>query len=219
MNIYVVVEGLAESMVYPCWITLANNRLIRVWDLQEVKKDNFYIVSGMGYPQYFKKIAAAIQDVNEWPAFDRLVIAVDSEEMTREDKVIEINGIIVKKPCRVDIKIIIQHFCLEAWALGNIRIVREHSEDEIVRRYKAIYDVRKRDPEQLPGIPEEGNTRAQFALKYLVAAVREHRYNLAPYQKRNPRILMHQTYYTQLRSRLETTGHISSFSSFMDAFE
>jgi len=84
MNIYVVVEGETETVVYPSWIPLVNPELTHVDHPSMVVCNNFCIVSARGYPFNPEVIDAAIDDVNSIPGFDRLVIFADSEEATRD---------------------------------------------------------------------------------------------------------------------------------------
>ncbi len=87
MNVYVVVEGKGDRIVYRSWIPLVNPDLRSVDSISEVTRDNFYIVSGMGYPHYFEIIDNAISDVNSPGSFDRLVVSVDSEDMNCEENI------------------------------------------------------------------------------------------------------------------------------------
>src|SRR6266446_1602995 len=171
MNIYLVTEGKVESIVYRNWIPFVNPYLPEVGDFIKVHENNFYIVSGMGYPDYLDIIENAILDINNSGKFDRLVISVDSENMTKQEKYDEINAFVLHKPCVAEIRIVVQHFCFEAWALGNRRIVRPHPTSSRLREYKQLFDVRSRDPEFLPHKPDENLNRAQFAEKSLRLAL------------------------------------------------
>ena len=151
MNIHVVVEGSnTEKSVYKKWVPCVNPDLKHVEQLSEVRSNEFSIVAGMGYPSYFDIIDAAIVDVEDHGDIDRLVIAVDSEDMDFEEKQIEICEHLGSAPnCVAETSIIIQHFCFEAWALGNRRIIRSNCQCPILREYKAFYNVHDRDPEKL----------------------------------------------------------------------
>lgn len=217
MNVYVVTEGIAEQKVYVEWIPLINDRLVQVTDLDQVVQDTFYLVSGNGYPSYFEMISNAIEDVNRYTAFSRLVVSVDSEDMTREEKLAEVEEFVSDKGCRVEVVIVVQHFCFEAWALGNRKIVRPNTQSVRLKRFRQIHDVRTRDPELLPPLDEDELTRAQFAAKYLRAALNDKHRNLT-YTKKDPAALKNPKYLEQLRLRLQETGHIRSFEDFLNAF-
>ena len=217
MNIYVVTEGKVESIVYRYWIPFVNPCLSQVDDFTKVYGNNFYIVSGMGYPDYLDIIENAILDINNMRKFDRLVISIDSENMTRQEKYDEIGAFVLHKPCTAEIRIVVQHFCFEAWALGNRRIVRPHPTSSRLREYKQLFDVRSRDPELLPHKLDENLNRAQFAEKYLRLALNDKFRNLT-YTKNNPQAVVHDKYFAQVKNRLRDTGHIASFDDFLRAF-
>nr|MBN1228880.1 hypothetical protein [Anaerolineae bacterium] len=215
MNIYVVVEGVTEQKVYKHWIPLINPRLTLKNYIDEIKNDDCYLITGGGYPRYFTVIENAISDVNSHTNFDRLVISIDSEEMSRDEKYEEIQSHLVQFPCRVPVKIVVQHFCFETWALGNRKIIRRNSQSSRLRTYQRFFNVGSQDPEQLPAI--EDLSRAQFAKKYLIAALNDKYRNLT-YSKSQPKALLHSKYLEQLQIRLDQTGHIQSFESFLKAF-
>jgi hypothetical protein len=216
VNIYVVTEGNTEKIVYNKWIPQINDSLTPADSIFEITDNNFYIVSGRGYPQYFDTVENAIQDVNDNEEFDRLVICIDSENMTLQEKRDEVESFVHSFPCRVDTKIIIQHFCFEAWALGNKQVVRTRPRSTVLEAYKAIYNVRAHDPEDLPDHSRKSLSRVEFAKKYLNEAFLD-KYRKA-YRKSNPEPIQNKKYFQQLNSRFDKTGHIASFSEFISAF-
>jgi len=95
MNIHVVVEGvIGESRVYRHWIPLVNPSLSYVRHISLVRSNNFSIVAGGCYPNYYKRIEAAIQDVNTLNTIDRLVVAVDSEDKSYQVKLNDVQSFI-----------------------------------------------------------------------------------------------------------------------------
>jgi hypothetical protein len=217
MNLYVVTEGKVESTVYRHWIPFVNPSLVQIDSVVEVRENNFYMISGLGYPGYLNIIENAILDINNIGKFDRLVISVDSENKTKQEKHDEIATFVLHKTCAADIRIVVQHFCFETWALGNRRIVRPHLSSSRLREYKRLFDVRSRDPELLPHKPDENLNRAQFAEKYLHLALNDRFRNLT-YTKSNPQAVVHDKYFEQVKNRLQDTGHIASFDDFLRAF-
>ncbi len=218
MNIYIVAEGIAETKIYPHWVPLVNPVLSHVQHIAEIVENNFAVISGRGYPQYFDVINRAILDVNDHGNIDRLVIAVDSEEMSFDEKHTEIRDHAAAVPCDADVWIVIQHFCIEAWALGNVVIVRKDPHLPKLKEYKSFYDVRIYDPELLPAYAPEELNRAQFAQKYLRRALND-KYGNLTYSKSNPGPLLNAKYFGRVRQRYEQTGHINSFQAFLGAFE
>lgn len=215
MNIYVVVEGDVEKEIYPTWISHVNPNLVYVNDIVDIADNQYAILSGGGYPQYLSIIDNAILDVNDHGNIQKLVVSIDSEDMTREEKYLEIYNHIRDSLCIAEIHIIVQHFCIEAWALGNRTIIRRNPTNPVLRMYLQYFNVRVDDPELLPFYNDY--TRAQFALRYLHKAVNDLNPRIS-YSKKDPRFLKQNGYVHQLRSRLNDTGHISSFQSFLDAF-
>lgn len=219
MNIYVVVEGeVGEKKVYKHWIPFVNPSLSHVDYPTQITVNNFYIISGNGYPNYMDTIKNAVLDVaSNSNAFDRLVIAIDSEDLTYTDKYNEINNLIQSLNCNIDYKIIIQHFCLETWALGNKSIYTRHTGNSVLRDYKLIFNVSVDDPEILPPLPSENLNRAQFAEKYLRALLNE-KFRRLTYSKKNPEVLFHPTYFERVKRRHLVDNHLASFGNFLSAF-
>ena len=114
MNVYVVVEGrVVEKAAYRVWIPQVNNALTYAALPPDVVGDNrFLIVSGNGYPQYFEVIRRALEDVAADNTFQRLVICIDSEDMTLAEKRTEVEQFIQETEyAYVDYRIVVQHFC------------------------------------------------------------------------------------------------------------
>ncbi len=124
MNIYVVTEGKVEKKVYRAWIPKVNSSLTPIEAVEDVTDNNFYIFSAQGYPDIFNAIDNALEDISNFPAYTRLVISVDSEQQTREERFAEFASYVEHKVNTLDVRIVIQHFCIETWALGNQQIIR-----------------------------------------------------------------------------------------------
>ena len=217
MNVHIVVEGDSEKKIYPHWVTMVNPNLSYVEHISQIQSNHFTIVSGGGGPQYYEVIDAAIEDVNTYGNIDRLVVAVDSEEMSIDEKYKEVEAHLSKTPCVAAVRIVIQHFCLEAWALGNRAIIRPNPQDAKLREYKKFYNVRTHDPELLPPYDPDELNRANFAEKYLRRALQD-KYAKLTYTKRNPDVLLHPKYFQRVKARLDETGHIPSLGGFLSAF-
>ncbi len=219
MNYYILVEGKAEFRVYPDWIKWANPKLKRVYSLDEIKFNNFYIFSGEGYPQYkTNNIPAAIEDCNCYKKIDQLVIAADSEEMSFQEKFEEISLFVQNYQSRVPIRIIIQHFCIECWGLANRVIIRRNPQQSTLIKYIQFFNVTNNDPELLPPYSDEDIGRVEFAYRYLHKAINDRNLSMT-YSKSNPRVLKQNGYIDQIFRRLQETGHISSFQSFLNVFK
>lgn len=217
MNIYVVVEGEGETQIYPDWIRKINPSLKPIDRPDAASQDNYYLISGQGYPNYLDVIRNGLADVQSYAQYDRFVVAIDSEDATAAAKYSEVDQFISGIGCRVPYRIVVQHFCLEAWALGNKRIFHRNPSNDDLKRYIAHFDVSAQDPELLTPPPYEELNRARAAYKYLRLLLREKNPRLI-YSKRNPREIGQEHFFVRIRERHEVDHHINSFAAFLTAF-
>jgi hypothetical protein len=217
MKIYLVVEGRkSEENLYPKWIKYINEKFEIVYRIEDMVDNSIMLISGCGYPQYFDIIRNSIDDIKKFNVFDKLIIAVDSENCTYEEKFNEINDFLLSTDIPIPYEIIIQHFCIETWALGNKKIYKRNAESAKLKSYQRIFNVAKYDPELLPANDEEQLNRAQFANKYLNLLLHE-KYEHLSYKKGSPKEVGEKYYFEQILKRYEN-GHIKSFKKFLDCF-
>lgn len=218
MNVYLVVEGnRTEVAVYPEWIRLLNPSLTQIRYIEDFAENNFLVVSGGGVPHYFDTIRNGAEDVKANRTIDRLVVAVDSEEMTYQEKYDEIDAVLSPVAAGIDYMIVIQHFCIETWALANSLLLSTRNiRDDTLRSYRRFFDVSVQDPELLPAYAPEGLSRVAFAYKYLRTAIR-HKYR-GSYTKGDPAVIADPRYFSRVRQRHLDNAHIPSFSHFLSAF-
>lgn len=215
MNIALMTEGKGEKSIYKAWVPCVNPNVTYVPNIRQMSHDNFSITSAFGYPGYFDLIDQTITDVNDQGNIDRLVICVDSEDMSLADKRREVQAYVAGKPCAAQIVVVVQHFCVETWALGNRRACRVIPKTPALATFRGVFDVRAQDPELLPAYAS--SNRAQFACAYLQAMLQDwNPHNV--YVKGNPKPLCRPDYYYQVRQRLSDTNHIPSFDQFLRAF-
>jgi len=162
-------------------------------------------------------IKRGVADLIEFPQYDFLIIAGDSESLTRSEMYNEINDFVSALTPTRPFKIIVQHFCIETWALGNRALVRKKPSDKLLRQYINDYNVHIHDPEQLPERKAEGLNRAKHALKYLEMLV-EDAYHGKRYMKSNPYVVQHPKFFFAVQKRFQDTLHIRSFEDFINAF-
>lgn len=220
MNVYVVVEGeKAARKIYKTWIPIVNPELQYIDYLTQLGQNNFFILAGFGQSQFLtNQIERAINDVNNLP-FDRLVLAIDSEDKSFQDKLTELTERVEGIGCNVPVKYVIQHFCFETWLLGNKQIFRRKTDDYDLQKFRALFDVRNNDPELLPANDERAWNRSQFALQYLRAGLRDvHPANRISYSKGQPGVIPTEGYFNQVKNRHLDEHHIMSFQGFLDAF-
>lgn len=218
MNTYLIVEGIeSEYIIYPKWIKLIDGKVKFVYKLEDVENDTILLMSGFGHPMYFEIIANAIIDIKDCNKFDRLVIVVDSEELSYNEKRKELEDYLNELQVPIPYEIIIQHFCLEAWALGNKKIYSRNSQNPTLRSYQKLFNVAANDPEELPPNKNDGLNRAKFASKYLVRLLQE-KYRGITYKKGSPTIIAERTYFENIKKRYEAGKHIQSFGAFLRIF-
>jgi REP element-mobilizing transposase RayT len=185
MNIYFLVEGRrSEKKVYPQWLSYLLPGLTQVRYFDEAKNHNFYLFSSNGYPSILDDIKNAAEDINSCGKYAYLVVCLDADESTVEEKREEINEIF--QPGSLELKaelvIIVQNRCFETWFLGNRKVFPRNPQDEIFREYCRFYNVSIKDPELMPNFAGF-NRIAQFHEDYLKRMLREKGIR---YTKRNP---------------------------------
>lgn len=223
MNIYVIAEGQkGTKKLYRNWIPYVNSDLSCVDYIKDVQQNNVFVFFGRGQPEIWDRIQVAVDDVNTNEVFNRLVVAIDSEEMTFQDKLDEARSKLSQHKCRVEIRYIIQHFCLETWLLGISRVFRKKPRDADLIRYREIFDVRTENPELLPGETLNSWNRATFAYHYFRAGIRDTFGDgfktRKSYTKHNPGFTVERDQFKQVLGRCNKRNHIQSFNTFLDAF-
>ncbi len=216
MNLYLVVEGaVVEVEAYKKWLTYVRPEMTLVSHISEIKDNNFSIISGYGYPQYYEVIKTAIEDVNRQGNIDRLLFIVDTESLTVAEKDREIRENVDIASCRADFRVVFQHFCIETWALANRRITPRQPQNQDLIEFRRAFDVLHEDPEELPDFPRRGWNRVKFAFRYLKLLLQERaRLN---YSKSNPEAILTEDYFNEIYARFKDTSHIRSFATFLDA--
>lgn len=214
MNLYFLVEGRrTERKVYPMWLSVLQPALLKVNYASDVQNNNYYLISGQGYPSIFKHLENAIAEVNEIGKYDYLVLCLDAEETSKEVRKKEILEYMEERNLKLqkaELVVIVQNPCFETWFLGNRRIFKRNPQSTTLNQYINFYDVRKDDPELMPCYQE--NTRAQFHHAYLREIFFER--NII-YTKQNPGNVGEEAFLKELISRNKETGHISSFNDFL----
>ncbi len=120
--------------------------------------------------------------------------------------------------CRVEVKFIVQHFCIETWLLGNRDIFRKKPSIQDLREFYAKFNIRDNDPEDLPAYEKKSMNRAQFAYAYLRLGINDAYGNQKCYNKSNPGIALEEQYFIKIKQRHINFSHIKSFKDFIDAF-
>ena len=204
MNVYLVTEGKTEKPLYQAWIKFLIPSLDYVESILDIEDNHYSILTGGGYPSYFDKIKNAITDINEHGNIDAFFICIDSGEMDYKEKYCEIEDLLDENPCLSKVKIIVQHFCIETWLLGNRKIIPRNSQNQIFNEYRNVFDVTRQDPEM-----GTKRNREQSAKQYLSLAMQERNTSFK-------KATTEQAYFAQLIMRINETEHLSSFRFFRD---
>lgn len=234
MNFYFVFEGKTEAIVYKKWLSVLLPNLTEVDSFDAVSQNNYYYESDMGVPDCYRVAANAIQEINEVPKYDYLVLFTDADRLTISEKKAEafekIKLNLQNKPFQTlpencQLEIIIQKVCIETWFLGNRNFfVRNPQNNQLLKQYIKYFDVSQSDPEDLASEFEqnEENTREIFGYKtkalfhegYLREIFKER--NLS-YSKSRPKEVQEKFYLEQLLTRIKTNpDHLHSFQQFIE---
>ncbi len=216
MNYYIVCEGeKTELLVYSNWIPSLNSSLVKVDSFLELNQNNFYMISGCGYPNYFNIITNSVSDIMDNNINAILIIIVDAEDFTFEEKYKEINDFLENRFRNFsNYKIVVQTPSMEGWCLGNRRFISNSPQSETLTELITHYNVRKNEPENI--LPYQDNNKAQTSTKYLKEAAKEKN---VTYSKARPNIISDVSFLTNLKKRCELTNHLSSFKKFTEIFE
>lgn len=217
MNLYFLVEGRStEKKLYPKWLQYLIPKLQRVQFYDQVIQNNYYILSGNGYPSIIQDgIPNAIDQIKEVGKYDYLVICLDADEDTVEDRKQVILDFVAQENIelgQIKLKIIIQNRCIETWLLGNNKIFDSRQPlQSPLSDYAQYYDVSQNDPKEL-GSFDRGN-HADFHYAYLQAIFQAKKTN---YSKTKPRIAQEDYYLEQLIKRVQQqNSHLKSFQEFI----
>jgi hypothetical protein len=209
VNLYFFVEGKrTEPKVYRSWIGHVFPQLTEAKTIEEVRADNFLIVSGFGYPQCLNRIDEVLEDINRHGAIDHLFVCLDAEEEPLDVKQAEIENRIVGKAPATSCHAVIHNCCFETWFLGNKRMMKRNPHSARLREWKAFYDVSIDCPEFM-GAYSGYRMRAHFHTDYLKEMLGE---KGLTYSKQQPGAIQEGHYLKELVNRHQRTGHLQSFA-------
>jgi hypothetical protein len=175
------------------------------------------MISGMGFPSLLDNyLKNSIDEVNEIGSYDYLIIVLDSEEESIDFRINEVEKFIEKKKLKLncELKIIVQHRCIETWLLGNRKVFTRQPSDKELSNFIKFYDVSTDDPELCPKY-QGHSTTAAFHFKYLKKILEEKHIS---YSKKLPQGVTEEHYLNELKKRT-ADNHISSFKEFIDFCE
>lgn len=219
MNIYFLVEGRRTEMkVYPKWLSILVPKLKRVRWYHEVNKNNYCIFTGDGFPSLLDNhLKNSVADVNSAGNFDYLVICLDSDDDTIEERKEQVQEFILKENIKLkhntQLVIIVQNKCFETWFLGNKRIFKHNPSSNFLADCIKHYNVKTDDPELMEKPSDFEATTAIYHSVYLQELFSERNIQ---YSKKNPQEVVEEYFLMELIERSEKTNHINSFKKFID---
>lgn len=228
MKMYIIVEGkCTEFKIYPSWIHFVAPSLKRVHNFDEIKENSYYLVSGYGLPSLISNhLPNAIQDIARCGCYDHLVVGLDAEELTVQQRINEVYGVFEQYSDMlkgVKLKVIVQNRCIESWLLANREIFVDNPTRRKLKNYVKFYNVKYRDPEKMPafkakkrGSMPKFSTIARFHTDYLQEIFKERDMF---YAKRNPKYATRREFFNDLVSRLnDHPEQLETFKEFVDFF-
>ena len=224
MNVLFIVEGKrTEKLIYKKWVPYIHPSLqycqisSAIEFIEHISQsrdsENLAILTGGGYPGYFKIISDIFRDIGASTDIDYVIICVDSEDQSYDEKMTEIKNFIENDCIEIapSIFVIIQHHCIETWLLANKRINIIRTQTPELRTYREFYNVNRLDPELMPQI--DSRSIGSFTFRYLKLMLAEK--NLT-YSKSHVNCVTNRGYFNQIVRRYEQEGHIPSFGRYYD---
>lgn len=218
MNIYFLVEGRStEKKLYPKWLKYYIPELKQVKFYEQVKHNNYYLISGNGYPLIIHDgIPNAVQKIQETGNYDYFVICVDADEDTVIERKKYIHDFIVSEKIelgKTELILIIQNRCIETWLLGNRKIFNSKQPQESpLLDYVNYYDVSQNDPEIMGKYVLKNH--ANFHEAYLKEIFRAK--NLS-YTKKHPGETQEKYHFEELLKRINNqSNHLQTFQTFIE---
>ncbi|MGB5960936.1 MAG: hypothetical protein WBG73_09790 [Coleofasciculaceae cyanobacterium] len=221
MNIYFLVEGNStEKKIYPKWLEYLIPNLVRVQYHDQAENNNYYLISGQGYPRIlYDGLENAIDKILEIPKYDYLVICVDADEETVEERVQYIREFINNKEInlgKTKVEIIVQNRCIETWLLGNKKIFNSKQPLDLpLSSYVNYYNVSQNNPEEMGKYKMRNH--ADFHYEYLKEIFRSKN---TTYSKKYPKDAKEKYYFEELQKRVQDQPEdLKTFQFFLEFCE
>ena len=220
MNLYFLVEGRStEKKVYPKFIEhFFEGKLTKVRQFDEVVENNYFLLSGNGYPRIFTDVLKnSMVDINSVSNYNYLILCIDADEKSIAERQEELEGYLeefkkegieLNQKCKLEL--IVQNRYIETWFLGNKAVYKANPSKEPLLKFQEFYNVKENDPELMP-IFEGFDNHAIFHFTYLKEVLLERNVR---YTKNHPRDVAESHYLKRLIERGENDNHILSFMKF-----
>lgn len=215
MNLYFLVEGKTERKIYPQWLKSLLPNYKKVSNPNDVTHNCYYLISLGGFPRVLDiGLPNSIADIKDSGNYDYLVLALDADELTVEERLKEVKNKVSELNLslgKCELKIIVQNKCIESWLLGNRKVFKRQPEDKTLREYINFFDVYQNDPELMGKPPTFIGSVGDYHYDYckLMLASR----NIS-YSKKLPRDIAKTYFLNQLKQRLvETPDHLKTLQN------
>lgn len=217
MNIYILVEGRqTERKVYPEWLKYLAPSLTKVDYLSDVDNNNYYLLSGQGYPHMLDvKLIDSLKDLNTYAKFNQFWIVLDSDGYDMSEREDDIYKRI--KDSEIDIgecevHVIFQNPCIETWGLGHSGMISHNQLHGDLGTHFRFYNVKEFDPEDMTKPESFFGSVAAYHEVYLKSMLLQQNIR---YTKKNPAGIIERNYLENLvRRTQESDNHLSSFAKF-----
>ncbi|MCI5226503.1 MAG: hypothetical protein D3918_07545 [Candidatus Electrothrix sp. AX2] len=217
MNVYFLVEGKTEKKVYPKWLAYLAPQLKRVNFPSDVLADNYYLISGGGFPSILDNhLVDSAADVNASGKFDYFVLAIDTDDVSAKEKVEEVEEFIIDhnvvfNDCEV--VILPQVVCMETWFLGNQRIYARNPSSAQISAFTSHYNTAQNDPEKMQQPERYSGSIGNYHFQYLKNMLREKNIR---YSKTNPQGVTEPYYIDELCGRIKLEPNcLNSLQNFL----
>ncbi len=223
MNIYFLVEGKTERKVYPKWLAHLSPHLERVNAPGDAANNNYYLISGGGFPSILDNhLVDSVSDVNAAGNYDYLVLAIDTDDISADEKEEEVRRFVISNNIVLDsCKLIVmpQVVCMETWFLGNRSIYDRNSSSDDVLALTKHYNTADNDPEKMRQPEGYSGSIGDYHFHYLKTMLREKGIT-SSYRKSEPRGVATPHYIEELRNRVASDQNsmcsLRIFFNFLD---
>jgi len=218
MNLYFLVEGTSELRVYPKLIEYFLPNLSRVKYANDAIENNYFLMSGKGCDSMLSNyLANSIKDVNACDNYDILVLSIDADSLSVQERIAEVNNFIRKNDLKLhdcSLEVIVPNKCFDTWFLGNRKVYFDISTHPEFIYFANFYNVSENDPELMKKPPYFNGSISVYHYEYLRQMLRETK---PSYTKKKPYVVGKPYYIEELKKRIqETPTHLASLKNFFD---
>ena len=180
MNLYFLVEGKTESKVFPKWMSYLCPNLSKIEQASDVRENNYYLISGGGYPSIFDFLKSSIEDINSSGNYDYLILSIDADLSSVDEKIAEVNDFIKTERLKLEnclLHVVVAKKCLETWFLGNKKVYSRNPKNLKFIPFTKFYNVSENDPELMDKASDFTESSSIYHFNYLKQMLKEKNIN------------------------------------------